>query len=139
MRNLVYLVDISKASHLPDAPVETSGLPAGTSMASKRLVADLKALGWEAEKAEGLTIIDDRTIALASDNDFGLALEMVNPAKDKDGKPAKKPGDYATGPDRKLTLDGKPVETTIALKPSGEKTSLWILTLPKAIKEYAPK
>ncbi|HET8573325.1 MAG TPA: esterase-like activity of phytase family protein [Edaphocola sp.] len=40
---------------------------------SKKLFLDLKAHGWPAElgKAEGLAIINDSTIAVANDNDFG--------------------------------------------------------------------
>lgn len=38
----------------------------------KTLLLDLSAAGWLAEKAEGLTIVDANTLALANDNDFGL-------------------------------------------------------------------
>jgi hypothetical protein len=33
---------------------------------------DLNAAGWLAEKAEGLTLVDDHTLALVNDDDFGL-------------------------------------------------------------------
>jgi len=33
---------------------------------------DLNAAGWLAEKAEGLALVDDRTVALINDNDFGV-------------------------------------------------------------------
>lgn len=141
MRNLVYLVDISRASALPDLPLETTGL-GGMVPARKWLVADLVALGWTAEKAEGMALVDARTIALASDNDFGLAAVLDKPAQDKNGKTVTKPDDYTVGRDGqggKLMLDGKPVETTISLKPSGEKTALWLLTLPKPVTEYMVK
>ncbi|MFP5221806.1 MAG: esterase-like activity of phytase family protein [Acidobacteriota bacterium] len=138
MRSLVYLVDISRASSLPDLPLETTGL-GGMVAARKWLVADLRAMGWQAEKAEGLALVDERTIALASDNDFGLAVALDNPGQDKTGKTVAKPDDYTVGPDGKLALDGKPVATTVRLKPSGEKTALWIITLPKPVTEYMPR
>lgn len=138
MRNLVYLVDVSRASSLPDLPLETTGL-GGMVTARKWLVADLRALGWEAEKAEGMTLVDARTIALTSDNDFGLAVSVENPARNKDGKTVTKPDDYAVGPDGKLMLEGRPVDSSISLKPSGEKTALWMLTLPKPVTEYMAK
>ncbi|RYF34146.1 MAG: esterase-like activity of phytase family protein [Comamonadaceae bacterium] len=39
---------------------------------------DLNALGWLAEKAEGLAFVDDNTLALVNDNDFGLATTLVD-------------------------------------------------------------
>ncbi len=38
----------------------------------KTLLLDLNAAGWLAEKAEGLALVDDATLALVNDDDFGL-------------------------------------------------------------------
>lgn len=38
----------------------------------KTLLLDLNAAGWLAEKAEGLALVDDSTLALINDNDFGV-------------------------------------------------------------------
>jgi hypothetical protein len=46
----------------------------------KTLLLDLNAIGWNAEKAEGLALIDDNTLALANDNDFGLVTKVFTPA-----------------------------------------------------------
>jgi hypothetical protein len=46
----------------------------------KTLLLDLNAIGWLAEKAEGLTIVDGNTLALANDNDFGLKTKVYNAA-----------------------------------------------------------
>jgi hypothetical protein len=48
----------------------------------KTLLLDLNKVGWLAEKAEGLTLVDESTIALANDNDFGLKTKIFTP----DGK-----------------------------------------------------
>ena len=41
---------------------------------------DLNALGWLAEKAEGLTLVDENTLALVNDNDFGLSTMLFDAA-----------------------------------------------------------
>jgi hypothetical protein len=46
----------------------------------KTLLLDLNAVGWLAEKAEGLTIVDGNTLALANDNDFGMKTRIFTPA-----------------------------------------------------------
>lgn len=46
----------------------------------KTLLLDLNAIGWLAEKAEGLTIVDGNTLALANDNDFGMKTKVYNAA-----------------------------------------------------------
>jgi hypothetical protein len=48
----------------------------------KTLLLDLNAIGWVAEKAEGLAVVDDMTLAIINDNDFGLATRIFTP----DGK-----------------------------------------------------
>ncbi len=46
----------------------------------KTLLLDLNAIGWLAEKAEGLTIVDGNTLALANDSDFGLKTRIFTPS-----------------------------------------------------------
>jgi len=46
----------------------------------KTVLLDLNAVGWLAEKAEGLTMVDDNTLALVNDNDFGLKTKIFTPA-----------------------------------------------------------
>jgi len=48
----------------------------------KTQLLDLNAVGWLAEKAEGLSVIDANTIALANDNDFGLKTKIFTPSGD---------------------------------------------------------
>lgn len=41
---------------------------------------DLNAIGWLAEKAEGLAVVDGNTLAIANDNDFGLKTRIFTPS-----------------------------------------------------------
>lgn len=45
----------------------------------KTLLLDLNAIGWLAEKAEGLTMVDANTLTLVNDNDFGLKTRIYTP------------------------------------------------------------
>ncbi|MBB3225397.1 esterase-like activity of phytase family protein [Pseudoduganella umbonata] len=45
----------------------------------KTQLLDLNAIGWLAEKAEGLTVVDGSTLAIANDNDFGLRTRVFGP------------------------------------------------------------
>ncbi|GAA4451646.1 esterase-like activity of phytase family protein [Rurimicrobium arvi] len=64
-----------------EALVDSAGLAgAGIKAVEKTLVMDLLANGWDAslDKAEGITIINDSTIALCNDNDFGQTCPSAN-------------------------------------------------------------
>lgn len=47
-------------------------------MLKKTLLLDLNATGWSAEKAEGLALVDEFTLALTNDDDFGLKSAVFN-------------------------------------------------------------
>ncbi len=80
-RKLVYRIDIDAATNflgyeLP-AGVELqddAGLAAlGVTPAAKSLVVDLGAIGYDrVDKPEGLALIDENTLAVLNDNDFGM-------------------------------------------------------------------
>ncbi|ALR75307.1 esterase-like activity of phytase family protein [[Enterobacter] lignolyticus] len=139
MRNLIYKVDLSKASDLAafDKPGEypefadASALAArGITLADKTLSVDLRQLGWQQEKAEGLALIDSKTLAVANDNDFGVKTVMQNPAAGKKLK------DYRVNEQGALSVDGNAVAATIGIRPLEKPESdseLWIVTLPEAL------
>lgn len=147
MQNKIYMIDLEKATDISGMKTkdgkelesakfsELKGL--GVRMAPKRLVADLKELGWKAEKAEGLAILEDyRTLIVMSDNDFGMGVKLHNPAKDKDGKDVKDPTDYTINDKKELLYDNTKVDTKIEVTPSGEKAEFWVLKLPKSVLDY---
>ncbi|MBV8041913.1 esterase-like activity of phytase family protein [Pluralibacter sp.] len=139
MRNLIYKVDLSKASDLAafDKPGEypefadANALAArGITLADKTLAVDLRQLGWQQEKAEGLALIDSRTLAVANDNDFGVKTGLQNPVAGKKLK------DYRVNEQGALTVEGNAVATTIGVKPLEKPESdseLWVVTLPEAL------
>lgn len=79
----IYLINIAQATAITsalyngksvEAMVDSAGLAAeGIKAVKKTLFMDLTTNGWPAEldKSEGLAIINDSTIAVANDNDFG--------------------------------------------------------------------
>ena len=140
LRNLIYKVDLSRATELsafdkPDKYPEFDDAKTlaqrGIKLAAKTLVVDLRQLGWQPEKAEGLALIDSKTLAVTNDNDFGVKTVMQNPVEGKKRK------DYRMNEQGALTVDDKPVATTIGLKPLKKPESnseLLIITLAEPLK-----
>ncbi|URQ61671.1 esterase-like activity of phytase family protein [Pantoea alhagi] len=138
MRNRIYLVDLSKASDLtsfdkqpPEFDDEAALKSRGIVLASKQLVVDLRALGWQQEKVEGLALIDNKTLAVINDNDFGVRTELTDALSDKD-----KMDDYTADGKGHLLVDGEVVKTKIAVRPLDKPESeneLWVISLPDAL------
>lgn len=90
--HLVYKVDLTTATNLVKSPLArdpetypSTELLVQVKPAQKALVVDLVAGGYsDFEKIEGLTMIDDKTLAIVNDNDFGVSttsagkLEIIN-------------------------------------------------------------
>ncbi|MEF3698265.1 esterase-like activity of phytase family protein [Desulfolutivibrio sp.] len=138
MRNVLYLVDIAGATDIsgktaPDGkPLESAADLAalaamGVTPAKTTRLVDLVDLGWTAEKAEGIALVDEKTLAVSSDNDFGLALTVADPATDEDGKKVDAPGKYVLTGEGKMLYKGKETPTKFGIKASGEPGFLWIL------------
>lgn len=138
MHNRIYRVDFSQATDLtpfdkqpPEWDDAATLSQRGIKLAQKQEIVDLRQLGWQPEKAEGLALVDSRTLAVTNDNDFGLQSVVVNPA---DG--AKKVGKYQTDGSGKLLLDGKPTEARLEITPlPAEEASsqIWIIHLPQPL------
>jgi hypothetical protein len=86
----VYRIDLNGATPVTsalyngltlEALVDTTGLSAhGIKPVKKTLVMDLLANGWPSalDKAEGLAILNDSTIAITNDNDYGQTSPLEN-------------------------------------------------------------
>ncbi len=88
----IFEIDISKATNLAVA-ANLASIPAGKTAdqlttaelttakitpVTKKLIANATALGYTGvEKLEGLTVVDNNTLAVINDNDFGVTLAAV--------------------------------------------------------------
>lgn len=83
--HLIYKVDLSKATNLVKSPLERhpetyaqKDLLAKVTPVAKTLAVNLVKAGYnEFEKMEGLTIINDTTLAIINDNDFGVENNKI--------------------------------------------------------------
>jgi hypothetical protein len=85
-QKFIYRLDLAGATNLEELPIELTGpegrlerqnvaglAAAGILPASKDLVVDLAEIGYvQGDKPEGLAIIDEATLAVLIDNDFGV-------------------------------------------------------------------
>lgn len=79
--HVIYKVDLTKATNLVKNPLardpetySSADLLAQVKPAQKALAVDLVQGGYsDYEKIEGLTMIDDKTLAIVNDNDFGVS------------------------------------------------------------------
>lgn len=98
LSNIVYQVDLTGASDLTgvtydgqelEYKADAAALSGTITYAAKTELVNLRKLGWTAEKAEGLCMMDDgKTLALIIEDDFGLSGASVNPDVSEEGQPA---------------------------------------------------
>lgn len=137
IHNKLYVFDIKNATDISNIKSGSDELekvkdPAkllelGVTRISKTYLGDLKDYGWLMEKAEGLTVIDNHTLALINDNDFGVSFE----AKDATGKVVDPTSLFVSNSGVITDGDGKTGYTYSALngKPSERRTQLWYIKL----------
>ncbi|RQW76931.1 MAG: esterase-like activity of phytase family protein, partial [Methylococcus sp.] len=102
----------------------------------KSLLIDLDQAGWTAEKAEGLALVDDHTLALTNDNDFGLTSVLVDKAgQTLDGKVEK----CRLNPNRQLSGDqcpkGAASVAITALPATAARQQFWLLRFARPLRD----
>jgi len=144
IHNKIFLVDIGGATDITgrrngELELETLTRPAdliaaGVQSAKKTLIGDLRDYGWLMEKTEGLALVDNQTLAIVNDNDFGLTVE----ATDADGNEAdatKLYVDTATG--QVTDADGKPHDYKVKGNPASQRrTELWLVKLARPVLDF---
>ena len=136
MQNLIYKVDLRQASvNAGNGDLEYGRLDGKIKPAAKELVLDLRAHGWDIEKAEGLALLPDRrTIAVVNDNDFGIDVGVDDPAV-----PQAKVTDYTYQQDTGTTTYNKDKSVHQARfyleknAPSEQESQIWLFTLPEKL------
>lgn len=150
VRNFVMLVEIpSGATEITNDGIELekNSIDGSTSTThpwstvitlKKTVLLDLNAIGWSAEKAEGLSLVDDRTLALINDNDFGLRTTLLDAS-----------GKFIEGDITACSVDVNGAIINDGNCPSGavsgrvtrgsdseRPTRLWLIKLPRALNSY---
>jgi len=157
VHNLLVAVDLAQATDLTGKKL-AGGLEleyaatldevsaAGVSPAKRLEILDLHKqdvsgklqFGWLPEKAEGLALVNEDTLALINDNDFGVSARIVDAA----GKVLKTDDCTVNAAG---VLQGKkcrgaaPLRYEIVNGSEDEKpTRLWLIRLPKKLMDYQP-
>lgn len=136
MQNLIYKVDLNGATPIDNTgDLEYGKLDGKFQPAKKTLVLDLRAHGWNIEKAEGLALLPDRkTIAVVNDNDFGIAIKATDPKV-----PNAEVDDYTYNANTKqftYNKDKTVHDVTLGLQknpPSEQESQIWFFTLPEKL------
>ncbi|HEY5801409.1 MAG TPA: esterase-like activity of phytase family protein [Burkholderiaceae bacterium] len=124
-------------SAMAGAPVDGADWSAVRPIA-KTLLLDLNAAGWTLDKAEGIALLAPDTVALSSDNDFGLRTALF----DREGREIG--GDVtACGVDADGKLQGKqdwckPQNSAriVPLAPEAAQAALWVLRFAQPLLSY---
>ncbi|HEY0063715.1 MAG TPA: esterase-like activity of phytase family protein [Telluria sp.] len=99
----------------------------------KTLLLDLRQIGWRAEKAEGLALVDAHTLAMSNDNDFGMKTRLF----DTDGKARRGADVTAVTVDTTGAItDGARAGDTIRVSPGDlqeRSLMLWLLRFDVAL------
>ena len=146
--NWLMLVELSKnASEITeqDANLEKSSVlhqPVGTVdyqqiiPMKKTLLLNLNQLGWNSEKAEGLTLVDSSTLALINDNDFGLRIAVL----DAQNQELSKADITECTANEQGVLQSECAEQHVRVVPAKEsdaKQNLWLIRFSKAMDQYS--
>ena len=152
-RHRLMLVDLNRASDihgmeglesLSGDPERVSAYQAIQPLSTVRLL-DLEQAGWTLEKAEGLALINEKTLALTNDNDFGLESSLI----DNEGKILKghrhacsleedSGSERPTLSGKKCPKNAQDIELVPSSKAAAEQV-VWTLTFERPLREYFNK
>lgn len=77
-RNVIYKINIADATDISDMGEGNEIDLSKVNFVKREKLLDIRQYGWTHEKMEGLTVVDDKTIAVTNDSDFGLETAELN-------------------------------------------------------------
>ncbi len=121
----------SMSGHVVDGANWTDIVPL-----KKTRLLDLNALGWVAEKAEGLALVDECTLAVTNDNDFGMKTRVYGAAgSERQGADVTEFEADAAGKFRKGAMPGDVVR--VGRVDADERAlTLWLLRFDRPLSAY---
>lgn len=139
MRNIIYMIDISEATDISyvdsanNLPLEYAYLNElqEIQFVKKSLILNAQEVGWTHEKLEGIAIINDQTIAITNDNDFGFSISI-------NGIDSEEVIGYSVDYDTQSLLRyGKETEDKIELNIDRKApTNLWVIEFQKNLLDF---
>jgi hypothetical protein len=148
LRNLVYAITLDGATDITGLTL-SGGSNAGLDLEygtaaeiasqivtlKKALVVDLRSYGWTFEKAEGLAVIDSKTLAVSNDQDFGVVGTMTGDPASTD------PTKYVVDSTGALTTGGVASAASYELHASAaadQRSSLFVVRLVNPVGAVLP-
>ena len=138
MQNRIYKIDIAKATDITDMTSGQNALEADKDAlgklfqpVQKDLFLDLRQHGWTVEKAEGIVLLPDKkTLAIANDNDFGIALKIEGAAAGQDDIT-----EYTYDAEQRILrgADGTPTRIRATMTEGPDPSVLWLIHLPQPL------
>lgn len=101
----------------------------------KTLLLNLNALGWTAEKAEGLALVDGHTLAMTNDSDFGMKTRVY----DATGKELQEDVTQFEVDHAGAIVAGSASASVVRVAPGAPDgaLSLWLLRFDRPLLDYA--
>lgn len=132
MRNIIYIIDISEATDISNLnlPKENISTNSKVKCIKKTKLLDPRQYNWPHEKLEGIAIINESSIAITHDNDFGFALS-INDVNSQDVE-----GYTVDNTTQKLMRYGKDTEDKVKVElDENSDTWIWIVNFKKTFLE----
>jgi len=140
LRNIIYQLDVSQATDITDLKIYDQDLEfiadpaklAPIKFVEKKLICDLRANGWQPEKAEGLALLPDKkTLVITNDNDFGISVKVEDLAHHKAAVDK-----YTLLIDGSFVYNDQPAQPHLSIVPNDEterSSQLWLIELAEPL------